>query len=207
MRVHRDGDLDWAPSASPGAGGALGSPVKGELTPHVRDNQTGALVASDDLFPRRSINTDYVSMVSGSFLATQSKRNQRQWSNGAPDKPTDPNLLLQGHEDARNWLARIHPTVTGRNEGSCFSTANGKTIQAQIPSPRISNAFFLALPGVKHMLHLPDKTCTVCLVPKQGLEHSKRPGSRSRSCLPREVPEKGFYFCKSLKGTVRKVTM
>lgn len=77
--------LDLAPSASPGAAGALGSPEQEELAPHVRDNQTGAGVASDDLFPRRSINTDYVSVVSGSFLAeaTPSKRNQRQWSKGA----------------------------------------------------------------------------------------------------------------------------
>lgn len=69
--------MDWAPSASPGAGGALGSPAWGELAPHVRDNQAGALVASDDLFPHRSINTNYVSVVSASFLAeaSQSKRN------------------------------------------------------------------------------------------------------------------------------------
>lgn len=76
----------------------------------------------------------------------------------APDEPTDPNLLLQGHEDARNQrraLARTHPTVTGRNEGSRFSTANGKTIQAQIPSPRISKGFFL--------LFLVLNTCYICL--------------------------------------------
>lgn len=86
MRVDRAGDLVGLGSISlPGAGGALGSPVQGELAPHVGDNQAGALVAGDDLFPRRSINTDYVSVVSGSFLAeaTQSKRNWRQWSNGA----------------------------------------------------------------------------------------------------------------------------
>lgn len=92
-----------------------------------------------------------------------------------------------------------------RTRDRAFPPQNGETVQAQIPSPRISNASFLALPGVKHMLRWPDKTCTVCLVPKQGLEQSKRP--RSRSCLLREVPEKGFYFCKSLKGTVRKVTV
>lgn len=54
----------------------------------------------------------------------------------------------------------IHPSVAGRNEGSRFSTANGKTIRAQIPSPRISNAFFL--------LFLVLNTCYIRLTKRAG---------------------------------------
>lgn len=57
------------------------------------------------------------------------------------------------------------------------------------------------------MLHMPYKTHTICPVSKQGLKHSKHPCSHSHFCFPREVPEKVFYFRKSLKGMVRKVTM